>query len=399
MSSAEVSRVFMTICILFSAAFIDIFVAGSNSRYAVRSRTNITRSQIDKIVKDHILKSGLPIGDAQRISAKFMMELYEKVTNQGQNLFEATGHNKMADKMAAMKPDTIRTISAKVDAGRLRNRGEINLMFDVSGIDKKERIQLAELRVKAHRHERHRVTHYRIIARLRSHGKYGKRRKFTIGTHRDEIGGFRVLSITTVLEKMRRFIKGGDDLLELSLNSRRSTRIHENRMKQRFTRYVRTQEAILLLLSEEKDFLKQHLNKALANVHVAKRVRRTSEKRNKNRNRNKSKWKRAKKKGKPCAKYDFQISFDDVGWSKWIIYPKDFNAQLCAGGCPSPVTQDYDPTNHAVMQSLMQHKDKSVLAPCCVPTKLSPLSLLYFEFDEIVMRHHEEMVVDTCGCR
>ena len=39
-------------------------------------------------------------------------------------------------------------------------------------------------------------------------------------------------------------------------------------------------------------------------------------------------------------------------------------------------------------------------APCCVPTALSAISLLYVDDDDkVVLRNYRDMVVEACGCR
>uniref|UniRef100_A0A8C4RC03 TGF-beta family profile domain-containing protein n=1 Tax=Erpetoichthys calabaricus TaxID=27687 RepID=A0A8C4RC03_ERPCA len=76
--------------------------------------------------------------------------------------------------------------------------------------------------------------------------------------------------------------------------------------------------------------------------------------------------------------------------------PKRYNAFRCEGECPSPVDESFKPTNHAYMQvSLhfcMFSGPNRVPCPSCVPTKLSPLSMLYYENGEVTLRHHEDMI-------
>uniref|UniRef100_A0A4W3I3K8 Nodal-like n=1 Tax=Callorhinchus milii TaxID=7868 RepID=A0A4W3I3K8_CALMI len=101
-----------------------------------------------------------------------------------------------------------------------------------------------------------------------------------------------------------------------------------------------------------------------------------------------------------CRRIKFEIKFGQIGWGSWVIFPKIYNAFRCEGECPSPSGEAAKPTNHAYMQSLLKfHHPTLVPSPCCAPTKMNPMSLLYIEKGAVVLRHHENMVVRECGCQ
>ncbi|KAK9530279.1 hypothetical protein VZT92_011791 [Zoarces viviparus] len=101
-----------------------------------------------------------------------------------------------------------------------------------------------------------------------------------------------------------------------------------------------------------------------------------------------------------CRRVDLHVDFNQIGWGSWIVFPKKYNAYRCEGSCPGPLGENLNPTNHAYMQSLLKHYHPDrVAAPCCAPTKMSPLSMLYYENREMLLRHHEDMIVDECGCQ
>ncbi|XP_044132922.1 nodal homolog [Bufo gargarizans] len=104
--------------------------------------------------------------------------------------------------------------------------------------------------------------------------------------------------------------------------------------------------------------------------------------------------------GKPlCRRVDMIVDFGEIGWGSWILYPKTFNAYRCVGACPVPLNETFKPTNHAYMKSVVKlYQPERVECPSCVPIRMSPLSMLYYEGNDVVVSHHEEMIVEECGC-
>lgn len=100
-----------------------------------------------------------------------------------------------------------------------------------------------------------------------------------------------------------------------------------------------------------------------------------------------------------CHRHQLFINFQDLGWHKWVIAPKGFMANYCHGECPFSMTTYSNSSNYAFMQAMMHRVDPKVPKAVCIPTKLSPISMLYQDNEKnVILRHYEDMVVDECGC-
>ncbi|XP_015265564.1 PREDICTED: growth/differentiation factor 7 [Gekko japonicus] len=102
-----------------------------------------------------------------------------------------------------------------------------------------------------------------------------------------------------------------------------------------------------------------------------------------------------------CSRKALHVNFKELGWDDWIIAPLDYEAYHCEGVCDFPLRSHLEPTNHAIIQTLMNSMDPEATPPsCCVPAKLSPISILYIDAgNNVVYKQYEDMVVETCGCR
>ncbi len=102
-----------------------------------------------------------------------------------------------------------------------------------------------------------------------------------------------------------------------------------------------------------------------------------------------------------CRRYPLIVKFKDVGWDDWIVAPSEYQAYYCAGECPTTYADYHNTTNHAIVQGLVHGKyPQTVPKPCCVPTVLSSISMLYLDENNIaVLKNYDDMVAGDCGCR
>uniref|UniRef100_A0A668VBA7 TGF-beta family profile domain-containing protein n=1 Tax=Oreochromis aureus TaxID=47969 RepID=A0A668VBA7_OREAU len=102
----------------------------------------------------------------------------------------------------------------------------------------------------------------------------------------------------------------------------------------------------------------------------------------------------------PCKKHELYVSFSDLGWKDWVLAPTGYSAYYCDGECFYPLGACMNATNHALIQQVVHIlKPDEVPKACCAPTKLSPISVLFYDDNNnVILKKHRNMVVKTCGC-
>ncbi|CAG08288.1 unnamed protein product [Tetraodon nigroviridis] len=80
-----------------------------------------------------------------------------------------------------------------------------------------------------------------------------------------------------------------------------------------------------------------------------------------------------------CCRYPLTVDFEDFGWD-WIIAPKRYKANYCSGECEYMHLQKY-PHTHLVNKA----NPRGTAGPCCTPTKMSPINMLYFNQEEQII--------------
>ena len=93
---------------------------------------------------------------------------------------------------------------------------------------------------------------------------------------------------------------------------------------------------------------------------------------------------------KRCCRHPLTVDFERFGWD-WVIAPKKYDANYCAGECKIAFMQRYAHT-HVVQLSTAAN-------PCCSPRKMSSIELLYFDEKlNIVLSKIPHMIVEDCFC-
>ncbi|KAM4672103.1 bone morphogenetic protein 3-like [Amazona ochrocephala] len=103
-----------------------------------------------------------------------------------------------------------------------------------------------------------------------------------------------------------------------------------------------------------------------------------------------------------CTRRYLEVDFTDIGWNEWIISPKSFDACYCSGEYPFPLLKALKPSNHATIQSIVRAVGvvPGVPEPCCIPDKMSSLSILFFDENKnVVLKVYPNMTVESCACR
>lgn len=106
-----------------------------------------------------------------------------------------------------------------------------------------------------------------------------------------------------------------------------------------------------------------------------------------------------------CCRESLFVSFKDVGWDDWIVAPSGFHAFYCRGSCRTFTSPASSATTHtSLLQKLaarerVPSEARAHLAPCCAPTRLSPLTIFYSDENDVIkQRTLPNMIVESCGC-
>ncbi|XP_061927741.1 inhibin beta C chain isoform X2 [Apis cerana] len=107
---------------------------------------------------------------------------------------------------------------------------------------------------------------------------------------------------------------------------------------------------------------------------------------------------------KECCRDELYINFEDIGWSDWILHPNGYHAYFCRGSCSSAASLTISGSLYNNVIRLLSKNGNTIhrkneIVPCCSPTQLSPIQLLYVDSNNtITQKTLPNMVVEACGC-
>ncbi|PKU28418.1 growth differentiation factor 15 [Limosa lapponica baueri] len=97
-----------------------------------------------------------------------------------------------------------------------------------------------------------------------------------------------------------------------------------------------------------------------------------------------------------CCLKSLKVSFQDIGWSDWVIAPNSYYMRFCEGSCP----HNYKPASmHAQIKARMHSLSKATPPPSCVPAGYDPMVLMHYDGEgRLVSTLFEDMLVTKCHC-
>lgn len=101
--------------------------------------------------------------------------------------------------------------------------------------------------------------------------------------------------------------------------------------------------------------------------------------------------------GRCCRLQSLRVSLQDLGWSDWVMAPRELDVRVCSGACPS---QFRSANRHAQMVARLHRlKPELAPAPCCVPSSYEPVVLLHRDSEgRVSLTPYDDLVASDCHC-
>lgn len=100
--------------------------------------------------------------------------------------------------------------------------------------------------------------------------------------------------------------------------------------------------------------------------------------------------------GRCCRLHTVRASLQDLGWSDWVLSPRELHVGVCAGECPGLFRSAN--THAQVKARLHGLRPDSVPAPCCVPSGYELVVLMHKTESGVSLHTYDDLAAKACHC-
>lgn len=100
--------------------------------------------------------------------------------------------------------------------------------------------------------------------------------------------------------------------------------------------------------------------------------------------------------GRCCRLHRVRASLHELGWSEWVLSPRELQVGVCVGQCPH--LHRTANTHAQIKERLHRLRPDSVPAPCCVPASYEPVVLLHKTDSGVSLQTYDDVLAKACHC-